>query len=266
MSTTTATRDPAAARGPGSTDEFADEHELIAAAQKGDGRALERIVGQHTPLVRRIARRFHSQQSQEELDDLTQTGSVALVEAVGRFKPERGQFASYAAVCIAGAIKRHFRDRSWRMRIPRPLHDAALRVRQISRAHEAEHGAPPSAEHLFELTGIDPALIREAQAMLDASWGRSLQEQVGDGTASLEETVGASDSGYGRAETRMTVDRLTAGLPARERKLLAMRFGLESTQLEIAGEIGISQMQVSRLLRGLLEEMGQQEMQEMELA
>lgn len=230
----------------------ASETELLSTAAEGDREALAELVERFTPLVRRIAGRLHSPGGAEELEDLLQVGQIGLLEAISRFQPDRGAFAPYAAVTISGTIKRHFRDRSWKVRIPRSLHDAAQQVGAANGRLEARLGRPPTEREVADETGIDRALLRETRALLAAAHPLSLQAPAGGELPELGETLDSDDLGLSRAETRSTIRRLSSDLDPRDRRILALRFGLERTQAEIAETVGVSQMQVSRLLRRAL--------------
>ena len=228
------------------------EKELLALAGDGDRDATTELVERFGPLVRRIAGRLHSPGGAEELEDLIQVGQIGLLEAISRYEPDRGAFAPYASVTISGTIKRHFRDRSWKVRIPRSLHDAAQKVGAASGRLEARLGRPPTERELAEETGIDRALLRETQTLLTTAHPLSLQAPTAGELPELGETLGIDDSGLSKAETRSTIRRLSSHLDPRDRRILALRFGLERTQVEIAETVGVSQMQVSRLLRRAL--------------
>lgn len=234
---------------------LASENDLLAAAADGDRAAVAHLVERFTPMVRRVAGRLYSPGGTEELEDLIQVGQIGLLEAISRFQPERGSFGAYASVTIAGTIKRHFRDRGWKVRIPRSLHDAAQKVSSANVALEARLGRPPSEAELAAATGIDPALLRETRTLLAAAHPLSMQSSGGTDLPGLGETLGHDDEGLEQAETRGTIHRLSAGLEPRDRHVLALRFGLERTQVEIAEEVGVSQMQVSRLLKRALSTM-----------
>lgn len=230
----------------------ASEKELLALAADGDREAMAELVERFSPLVRRIAGRLHSPGGAEELDDLIQVGQIGLLEAISRYEPDRGAFAPYASVTISGTIKRHFRDRSWKVRIPRSLHDAAQKVGAATSRLEARLGRPPTERELAEETGIDRTLLRETRTLLSTAHPLSLQAPTGGEMPELGETLGGDDLSLSRAETRSTIRRLSSQLDPRDRRILALRFGLERTQVEIAETIGVSQMQVSRLLRRAL--------------
>ena len=233
----------------------ASEKELLALAGDGDRDATAELVQRFTPLVRRIAGRLHSPGGAEELEDLIQVGQIGLLEAVSRYESDRGAFAPYASVTISGTIKRHFRDRSWKVRIPRSLHDAAQKVGVATGKLEARLGRPPTERELADETGIDRTLLRETQTLLTTAHPLSLQAPAAGELPELGETLGGDDAGLTRAETRSTIRRLSSHIDPRDRRILALRFGLDRTQVEIAEAIGVSQMQVSRLLRRALSTM-----------
>jgi RNA polymerase sigma-B factor len=232
-----------------------DEVSLAVAARGGDREALEALVDRYAPLVRRIANRFNSP-GHAELDDLIQVGLLGLLEALSRFKPERGSFGGYAAATISGTIKRHLRDRGWRVRLPRSLHDAAIAVDGSLPGLRATLGREPTDAELSEETGLTDDQIREVRSMQFAANPLSLEAPIdGEDAMALAEAVGDEDPGMGRAETRAQLDRYCDGLDDRERRIVTLRFGLDLTQVEIAERVGVSQMHVSRLLRRAVERM-----------
>lgn len=221
---------------------------LIAAARDGDKKALAELTDLHLPLVRRLAYRHFVPGGSDDLDDLIQVGMVGLIESVGRFDSAQGRFAPYAAATVSGTIKRHFRDRGWRLHIPRSLHDAAQRVGSATAELESRLGRMPTDAELEEETSLPLERIVEARAMLGAAQPLSLQAPTGEGGGALDESLGAGDENFERAERRLMLGSLTDDLEDRDREVLTRRFGLDRTQTEIAGEIGVSQMQVSRVL------------------
>lgn len=231
---------------------------LIAAGRDGDKRALAELAELHLPLVRRIAYRHFVPGGSDDLDDLIQVGMVGLIESIGRFEPSRGRFAPYAAATVSGTIKRHFRDRGWRLHIPRSLHDAAQRIGSATAELEGRLGRMPTDAELEAETSLPLERIVEARAMVGAALPLSLQAPVGEGGSSLDEALGDSDENFERAESRVLLGSLTARLGDRDREVLARRFALDRTQTEIAGEIGVSQMQVSRVLSRVLGELRDQ--------
>ena len=234
------------------------DDDLLAAAGRGETRALSEIVERYRPMVARIARRLHGQGGSEDVEDLIQVGMIGLLEAAGRFDPVRGSFPSYAAATISGTIKRHFRDRGWRLRIPRSLHDAVADIRARGAELESRLGREPSEEELALATGLDLELVREGRELIGGAKVVSLSAPVGgeDGSSELAELIGEEDPNLHRAELRGLIGRLSSDLEPDDRELLARRFGLGQTQVEIADGLGGSQMRVSRRLRSVLGRMG----------
>jgi RNA polymerase sigma-B factor len=241
-------------RSPEPLNELDPEAEVALLARAGDGDrdAVAAVVRRYMPVVERIARRYHSPGGLDDVDDLIQVGVVGLLEALSRFVPDRGSFAAFASTTISGTIKRHFRDRGWRLRIPRSLHDASLRLNGTIAELESRLGRAPSDEELARASGIDRELVGEARVLMRGANPLPLHgDGSGEGVA-VEDVVGDEDPGFGRAELRDQLSRLCERLDPRDREVLALRFGLDRTQVEIARQVGVSQMQVSRLLRRAL--------------
>ena len=233
------------------------EHEVLERAKNRDRDARAEIVERYTPLVRRAARGIHGGRSMDDLEDLVQVGMIGLLEAVDRFEPGRGAFAPYASATVSGLIKRHLRDRGWRMRLGRSLHDAIQSVGPATVALESALGRPPTVAELAARTGLSAELVAEARGAVAAARPASLEAPAsGESEMAFGEMIGGDDPELARAEDRVSIARSTKGLGARDRELLARRFALEQTQTEIAGAMGGSQMSVSRRLRRVLEEVG----------
>jgi RNA polymerase sigma-B factor len=223
---------------------------LFARRDRGDLHARDELIERFMPLARSIARRYDG--SSEPLDDLVQVASLALVKAVDRFDPARGcTFSSYAVPSIVGEIKRHFRDRSWAVRPPRELQELTLRIDRARTDLSQSLDREPTVAELAAALGVDDEHILEG---LQARTGRSalgLQARVGgqDDQVMLQDTLGFDDDGFDRAEERAVLDRLTSGLPARHREVLRLRFEQDLTQAQIGELLGVSQMQISRVIR-----------------
>jgi RNA polymerase sigma-B factor len=221
----------------------------------GDQQARQQLIERYLPLARRLARRY--QRAEEPLEDLIQVASLGLVKAVDRFDPQRPVvFSSYAVPTILGELKRHFRDRTWSVRVPRDLQELALRVDRTVTQLSLASGRSPSVGEIATATQLAPEQVLEAleaaaayrASSLDAP--RSAQgEDAGDTVA---DSIGHDDSAFQRAEERATLEPLLARISARERIVLELRFGADLTQAEIGERIGVSQMQVSRLIRQAL--------------
>jgi RNA polymerase sigma-B factor len=222
----------------------------------GDFAAREALVQQFLPLARKLARRYV--QSPEPYEDLVQVASLALVKAVDRFDPDRGaSFSSFAVPTILGEIRRYFRDSTWSVHVSRGAKERALAVRDATEHLANVRGRAPSVQELaayLEL-GIDQVL--EALCAKEAYHAQSLDAPASsgeeEGADTVGDTLGARDERYELVEARMVVADALPSLPERERRILRMRFVEEMTQSEIAAQIGISQMQVSRVLQRSLE-------------
>jgi RNA polymerase sigma-B factor len=210
------------------------------------------IVERFLPLARQIAARY--QRPEEPFDDVFQVACFGLVKAVDRFDLERGvAFSSYAVPTITGEIKRHFRDRTWSVRVPRDLQELALRVDRVVAELTREHGRQPSIEEVADAIDVTAEEVLEAMQASSAYRASSLDSPRGSGDEEAGETVGdavgVADDGFDRAETRALLHSLLSGLTPREREVIRLRFEHDLTQAEIGERIGVSQMQVSRVLR-----------------
>lgn len=209
--------------------------------------AREELVRFALPFAGRLARRYRGRG--EPLEDLEQVARLGLVNAVDRYDPERGSFTAYAAITIVGEIKRHFRDRTWGVHVPRRLRDLILEVGQATATLTSELSRSPTVAELAERLDTPE---EEILAALESAAGyspASLNAPVGgESAAEFGDLVGESDSDLESVDDRVTVSGLLSRLPHRERRILAMRFYGNQTQAEIAARFGISQMHVSRLL------------------
>ncbi|WP_067501565.1 SigB/SigF/SigG family RNA polymerase sigma factor [Actinoplanes sp. TFC3] len=199
------------------------------------------------PFAGRMARRYRGRG--ENTEDLEQVARLGLVKAVDRYDPERGSFTAYAVITISGEIKRHFRDRTWGVHVPRRIQDLSLEVGHATVVLTTELFRAPTSAELAAHLRIDESAVREA---IESSAGyapSSLNAPVGgDGAAEFGDLLGGEDADLELIDDRVTVAGLLLRLPERERRMLAMRFYGNRTQAEIAIELGISQMHVSRLL------------------
>ena len=229
---------------------------LFARRTRGDPRAREALIERFLPLSRSLARRY--EHSGEPLEDLVQVASLALVKAVDRYEPSRGcAFSSFAVPTIVGELKRHFRDRSWTVRPPRDLQELTLNVERATSDLWQQHDRAPTIAELAAVIGRDEEQILEA---LHARAGRSalsLHAPAGGGDEqpALEDRLGTVDPGFERAESRVALRGLLAGISPRARHVLRLRFEDDMTQAEIGTRLGVSQMQISRILRGALQQM-----------
>ncbi|HEY1457564.1 MAG TPA: SigB/SigF/SigG family RNA polymerase sigma factor [Solirubrobacteraceae bacterium] len=221
----------------------------------GDEHAREELVARYLPLARRLARRYH--RIEEPFDDLVQVASLGLIKAVDRFDADRQVvFSSYAVPTILGELKRHFRDRTWSVRVPRDLQELALRVDRALTALSVGRRRSPSVGEIARSLDVTEEQVLEAMeaagayraGSLDAP--RSVQGEASE--ENLGEALGADEQGFARAEERATLEPLFARISPRERLVLTLRFSEDLTQAEIGERIGVSQMQVSRMIRQAL--------------
>jgi RNA polymerase sigma-B factor len=220
----------------------------------GDAHARELLIERYLPLARRLARRY--QHTDEPIEDLVQVASIGLLKAVDRFDCSREvMFSSYAVPTILGELKRHFRDRTWSVRVPRDLQELALRVDQMVTRLSLGQRRSPSVSELARAVEVSEAQVLEALEAMGSYRASSLdapRSSRDEETQSVAETLGSDDSGFDRAEERATLDLLMARITDRERTVLRLRFRDDLTQAEIGERIGVSQMQVSRLIRQAL--------------
>jgi RNA polymerase sigma-B factor len=207
------------------------------------------LVRLHLPLVEHLARRFVNRG--EPLDDLTQVGTIGLLKAIDRFAYERGvEFSTYATPTILGEIKRHFRDRGWSIRVPRRLQEMRLSLAATTAELTQELGRAPSMSEIAERLDIDEDSVVEGLASANAYSTVSLDatDAREDAGASMLDALGEDDAELGNVEYRASLRPLLAALDPRDRRILVLRFFYGMTQSQIAEEIGMSQMHVSRLL------------------
>ena len=215
-------------------------------------REREQLIVDNLPLVRALARRFAHRG--EPLDDLVQVGTIGLIKAIDRFDPSRGiPLAGFATPTILGEIRRHFRDTTGAVHIPRGVSENRARVAAAVDELTARQGRVPSVRDIAGETGLSEDEVLDA---LMAGAARRTVPIDGPGDGGEDQPVaqvGDLDEGYEAAEARAALADGLADLPARERAILHMRFHEDMTQSEIAARIGISQMHVSRLIRRSLE-------------
>jgi RNA polymerase sigma-B factor len=232
---------------------------LATRARKGDSQAREALISEHLPLARALARRYR--RGSDSLDDLVQVASVGLIKAVDRFDPDRGHsFSTFAQPTIVGELLRHFRDTGWGVHVARGMQELALKVRAAAEAIETETGAVATPRQLAERTGADLEAVVEALGALSNRTALSLAAPAGhdeEGDATIADTLGDVEDGYDVAEARALLAPALKHVPVREQRILRMRFVEDMTQSEIATEIGVSQMQISRLLRQSLDRLHQ---------
>ncbi len=226
---------------------------LIAELPDSDPRraaARDELVTMHLPLAGFLARRFRDRG--ENIDDLTQVATIGLIKAVDRFDPNRGvEFSTFATPTIVGEIKRHFRDKGWAIRVPRRLQELRIAIGRATAELSQTTGRSPTVAELATYLGVSQDQVLEGLESAQAYATLSLDAASTDGSeegASLADTLGDHDPGLGEVEVRETLHPLMATLPAREQRIIHMRFYENMTQAQIAEQIGVSQMHVSRLL------------------
>jgi RNA polymerase sigma-B factor len=219
-----------------------------------DRRARDELVRRFLPLARKLALRYV--RSSEPLEDLVQVATLGLLAAIDRFDPARGTaFSSFAVPTILGELKRHFRDHCWYVHVPRGEQELALKVQRAEQELVTRLGRSPTIDQLAELLELSAEEVCDALEVSASYRPVSLDAPVGDGDGqptTLSEAVGDVDDRYGLIDTTLSLSSAFAKLTAREQLLLEMRFGDGMTQREIGMQIGLSQMQVSRLLRQVL--------------
>ena len=213
------------------------------------------MVERHLGLARHLALRYSD--SGEPLDDLFQVAALGLVNAVDRFDDSRGiAFTTFAVPTILGELKRHFRDRGWAIHVPRDLKESALRVRRAIADHRGER--PPTPAELAQLTGLSLEGVLEALEVAGVQRALSLDAPASsdeEGGATLADLLGKEDADLDRAADRTLLETLMRAVTPREREILRLRFVEDLTQSQIGQRIGVSQMQVSRILRAALARM-----------
>jgi RNA polymerase sigma-B factor len=206
-----------------------------------------RLVEMHLPLVEYLARRFAGRG--EPLDDLIQVGTIGLIKAVDRFDIERGvEFSTYATPTVVGEIKRHFRDKGWTVRVPRRLQELRAALAGATAELTQRFGRAPTVAELATYLKIGEEEVLEGLESANAYTAVSIEAGDSDGGMSVAETLGEIDEALEGVEYRESIKPLLESLPARERRILMLRFFGNLTQSQIAADLGISQMHVSRLL------------------
>jgi RNA polymerase sigma-B factor len=225
-----------------------------ASPEAASTEARDQLVRLHLPLVEHLARRFAGRG--EPYDDLVQVGTIGLIKAVDRFDTDRGvEFSTYATPTIVGEIKRHFRDRGWAIRVPRRLQELRLSLTTATADLSQELGRSPTVPELAERIGVSDEEIIEGleSAMAYTTLSLDAPDGSGDRPSSVADNLGEYDDALALVEDRETIKPLMELLDERSRRIVGLRFFRGMTQSQIAAEIGISQMHVSRLLSRALE-------------
>ncbi len=223
--------------------------------EHGDLAAREQLIEQYMSLVRSLARRYAYRG--EPLDDLVQIGAIGLIKAIDRFDLERGvELTTYATPNIIGEIKRHFRDKGWSVRVPRGLQELNVQLSRLIEQLTVQFARSPTIPELAKAAGVEEELVLEALESGRAYSSLSLSSGGGsdeDGELDPLESIGTEEHQYEVSENRAVLAPGFRALDDRERTILHLRFFEGLTQSQIAQQVGISQMHVSRLIRRSLE-------------
>jgi RNA polymerase sigma-B factor len=239
-------------RGPLEADAADQEVLELFRRRHVDPSARDELVRRFQSFASYLARRFSGRG--EPLEDLVQVANIGLLNAIDRFDLDRDiRFTTYAAATIVGELKRHLRDRAWSVRVPRPLQELGLRVNRELPGLTQELGRSPTVGELAERVNADPGDISEALDASRAYAASSLDAPQEPEGVSPSELLGDDDPSIEMVEEWAAIAPAVAELPARERRILYLRFFRGLTQSEIAVQIGISQMHVSRILAATLE-------------
>jgi RNA polymerase sigma-B factor len=234
------------------------EQERFRALRATDDPALrDQLIEDYLWIARHGARRFGGRG--ESADDLLQVASLALVKAVDRFDPELNlRFATFAMPTVVGELRRHFRDRTWSMRVSRRLKDLHLELRTASELLTHELGHPPSVTELAD--ALETTVEEVLEAMEAGASYRTASLDAGPVGSETDEVAvpGVDDAELDATSQRVDVQLALNDLPQRDRRVVYLRFYLGLTQAEIAEEIGVSQVHVSRILRSTLARLGEQ--------
>jgi RNA polymerase sigma-B factor len=233
---------------------FAQLHDETASTADRDC-ARDSLVHLHLPLVEHCARRFRNRG--EPFEDLVQVGTIGLIKSIDRFDADRGiEFSTYAAPTIIGEIKRYFRDKGWAVRVPRRLQELRIQIGATSAELTQSLGRSPTPRELAEKIGCSVEEIVEGIESSNAYSTLSLDaSHAGDEGGSMLDAIGIHDASLEHVEIRESIKPLLDELGPRERRILLLRFFKNMTQSQIAEEIGVSQMHVSRLLNRTLEQL-----------
>jgi RNA polymerase sigma-B factor len=243
---------PAATAAPGTRSAGSETDLLRRYAESGDPALKEDLVRRFLPLARSLALRYRG--ASEQLEDLIQVASLGLVKALDGFDLERGKsFIAYAAPTILGELRRHFRDRVWEVRLPRGLQERTMAVSEVAGELSDELGATPTVSQIAERLNWDDDEVSEALQADEARRTLSLdvpRNRQDRESLPMVETVGENEPGYDAVEAQLAAE--DAPLDERERRVLRLRFEQDLNQYEIGRRLGVSQMQVSRIMRRAL--------------
>ncbi len=222
--------------------------------EEGDEEAREQLIVSHLNLVRFLTSKFKNRG--EPIEDLMQVGTIGLIKAIDRFDPARGlEFTTFATPTIMGEIKRHFRDKGWSVRVPRRLQELSSKVNQTTDELTRELQRPPSVAEVAERLGATVDEVLEAMESSSAYSSVPLEgtgQNADDDTPSIIDHYATEDGELAASDDRMVIEDAIGDFSPREQEIIQMRFREGLTQVEIAERLGISQVQVSRMLRKAL--------------
>ena len=219
--------------------------------RRGDRQARDELIARFLPLARKLARRYV--QSSEPYEDLVQVASLGLVKAVERFDPDRGfAFSSFAVPTIVGELKRYFRDTAWALHVDRGAQERARKITDAQQKLGSRTGRIPTIDEIAQYLEISQEDVLDGLQTAEAYGAVSLDAPVAgedDEDGTRLDAIGTEDAELERVDDHATIFAAARHLPTREREILFLRFSEDLTQSEIADRVGVSQMQVSRLLR-----------------
>ena len=224
--------------------------------EEGDEEAREQLIVSHLNLVRFLASKFKNRG--EPIEDLMQVGTIGLIKAIDRFDPARGlEFTTFATPTIMGEIKRHFRDKGWSVRVPRRLQELSAKVNQTTDDLTRELQRPPSVAEVAERLGASVDEVLEAMESSSAYSSVPLEgagQNADDDAPSIIDHYATEDDDLAASDDRIVIEDAMSEFTPREQEIVNMRFQQGMTQVEIAQKLGISQVQVSRMLRKVLKQ------------
>ncbi|MFB9924499.1 SigB/SigF/SigG family RNA polymerase sigma factor [Amycolatopsis halotolerans] len=235
------------------TDVAALFHELTQLPDRSPRREeiRDRLVREHLELARNLARKFRNRD--EAMDDLVQIATVGLIHAVDRYDPTQGtDFLAFAVPTISGELRHHFRDNSWSVRVPRRLKELNATISAAREELTVRLSRAPKPSEIARHLGVPIEDVYEGLRAGQGRYGASLDNLLEN---SAHTRFGAPDANLGQAELREALRPMLDSLPERERKIVALRFGSGMSQSDIARRVGVSQMQVSRLLAATLKKL-----------
>jgi RNA polymerase sigma-B factor len=246
---------------PGVEEHLADERDLLRGYAKDPRPAVQaELVDRFMPLARRLASRYAG--GAEPFDDLLQVACVGLVKAIDRYDPDRGTtFSTFAVPTILGELKRHFRDRGWSIRVPRDIQERILKVEKAQAEMPSRLGRDATIGDVAEKLDLTEEEVLEAMHASQGHHALSLDVSPsieGEEPSPLRERIGEVELGYETVEYGAAIAPVLADISERDRRILHLRFVEDLTQREIAADVGISQMHVSRVLRATLERLREQ--------